>query len=362
MVTTAALPNYAIHPGAMLAEWIEENGQSQVQLATRLGRSVKNVNQIVNGVADVSPELALQLESVTGVPARLWVNMQSLYDLDVARICRDETLSNAVGWLDALPLADLRKRGFITATARDKLKQVHECLRFFGVSTVEAWNELWLEPQAQYRQSASHDAAPGAIAAWLRIGEIESEQADVKPFRRNALQRALPALRALSREPDGSRVVPELNRLLGESGVLLLFVPDVRGTRLYGATRWLRGRPVVQLSLRRGTDDQFWFTLFHELAHVILHPRDRVFIDGENLTGDGEEDEADAFARDFLIPPDRVTELGGLRSLEDVCQFAARIGVSPGVVVGRLHREKLRDYSWGAKLKRRVSFQAVAQN
>lgn len=360
MTGTNTLPNYAVHPGTMLAEWLDENDMSQGQLATRLGRSVKNVNQIVNGVADVSSSLALHLETVTGVPARLWANMQSQYDLDVARIRRDESLSPCVDWLDTLPLSELRKRGYITATARDRLQQVHECLRFFGVSTVDAWNHLWLEPQAQYRQSQSYQAARAAIAVWLRIGELEAEQTDARPYQRDTLQQALPALRALSREPDGAKIVPQLEHLLGQAGVQLLFIPDVPGTRLYGATRWLQGRPVVQLSLRRGSDDQFWFTLFHELAHVLLHSRDQVFVDGETLTGDGEEAEADTFSRDLLIPPSRALELGQLRSLVDVENFANEVGVSPGVVVGRIHREKLRPYSWGARLKRRVSFSAAA--
>src|SRR4051794_5687800 len=121
-------PNYAVHPGSMLDEWLEENGVSQVQMATRLGRSTKNINQVVNGVADVSAELALSLETVTGVPARLWINMQANYDEAVARIRREEALSNYVGWLEKVPVADLRRRGFITATARDKLAQVQEAL------------------------------------------------------------------------------------------------------------------------------------------------------------------------------------------------------------------------------------------
>ena len=360
MSAVGIAPNYAVHPGTMLEEWLEENRMSQTEFALRIGRSVKNVNQIVNGVADVSPDLALGLETVTGVPARLWLNMQAQYDADVARIRRDELLRDSVAWLDNLPVGDLRRRGYIAATARDKLTQVSECLRFFGVSSVDAWNAVWLEPEAQFRQSGAYEAHTGAIAAWLRLGELESQQIEPQPFSRARLEEGLPLIRALTREPQGSKIIPRLLRLAEENGVVLLFIPDVSGTRLYGATRWRHGNPVIQMSLRRKTDDQFWFTLFHELAHVLLHGRDRLFLDGSDSRGTTEEQEADEFSCDLLIPKDRVSELAGLRSLDDVDRFAAEIGVSSGVVVGRMQHDGLRNYNWGTRLKRTVAFAEAA--
>lgn len=353
-------PNYAVHPGRMLDEWLDENNMSQGQIAARLGRSIKNVNQIVNGLADVSPDLALALETVTGVPARLWLNMQSQYDADVARLRQAESLRQWTDWLDVLPLTDLKKRGYVAASGRDKVTQVLECLRFFGVSSLEAWKAVWPEPQAQFRQSTAHAASVGAIAAWLRIGEIESQQLDVRPFDRSRLESFLPEMRALSRERDGSVIVPRLVEMASQSGVALLLVPDVSGTRLYGATRWQRQRPVVQLSLRRKSDDQFWFTLFHEFAHVLLHGRDQTFVDGLGSRSTTEEADADRFASDLLIPPSVAPRLLLLRSLDDVCTFAAEIGVSPGVVLGRMHHDRIRQYSWGAKLKRTVAFAEAA--
>lgn len=356
----SAEPNYAVHPGRMLDEWLDENQMSQGQIAQRLGRSVKNVNQIVNGVADVSPDLALALETVTGVPARLWINMQSQYDADTARLRQTETVREWASWLDILPLADLRKRGHVVATARDKPSQVLECLRFFGVSSVDAWSDVWVQPQAQYRQSVAHTPSIGAIAAWLRLGEIESHEYEARPFDRVLLERSLPEMRALSRELDGSKIVPRLIELVTAAGVTLLFIPDIAGTRLYGATRWQRSRPVVQLSLRRKSDDQFWFTLFHEIGHVLLHARDKVFVDGSATGPTAEEEEADRFASDLLIPPDHAPRLRFLRSLDDVCLFAEEIGVSPGVVVGRMHHDEIKHYSWGARLKRTVAFSDAA--
>lgn len=360
MATKGANPNYAVHPGRMLDEWLDENAMSQGQIAARLGRSTKNINQVVNGVAGISPDLALALETVTGVPSRLWTNMQAQYDADVARLRQAESLRHATGWLDNLPLSDLKKRGHITASGRDKLTQALECLRFFGVSSVDAWDAVWAEPQAQYRQSTAYTAKAAAVATWLRIGEIESQQCDVLQYDRGQLEGFLPEMRALSREPNGSVIVPRLVEMASKSGVVLLFIPDVSGTRLYGATRWQRQHPVVQLSLRRKSDDQFWFSLFHELAHVLLHGRDRIFVDGSDVHDTTEEAEADRFASDLLIPPMAASRLRAIRSLGDVREFAAEIGVSPGVVVGRMHHDGTRHYSWGAGLKRTVAFVEAA--
>jgi HTH-type transcriptional regulator/antitoxin HigA len=118
----------------------------------------------------------------------------------------------------------------------------------------------------------------------------------------------------------------------------------------------------VQLSLRGKTDDRFWFTLFHELAHVLLHGRGEVFIerrDGHlSPETQAKEDQANDFAADLLIPKQVAYRLSGLRSLADVRAFAAEIDVSPGVVVGRLHNDGTKKWSWGAGLKARMEFAA----
>lgn len=357
-----ALPtDYAIPPGETLAEWLEEHAMTQGELATRIGKSTKMVNQVINGVAPLLPATAVDLETVTNIPARTWLDLEATYQEDRARVEREDQARSGIAWLKEIPTAELRKRNLITADPSDGAACLQQTLRFFGTASVESWRNVYLRPQAAFRQSAAHSVSLGAVATWLRIGELEAEtQTEAPRFNADALRRRLTELRQLIRQQGD--IGTRLKKLCREAGVLVLFVPDVKGTRASGATHWMTGRPIVQLSLRGKTDDRFWFTFFHEVGHVLLHARGETFIEGvageRTLDDDAraKEQQADTFAADLLIPPRDAVRLRSLKSLADVEAFAEEIGVSPGVVVGRLHNDKLRDWSWGANLKARVDF------
>ena len=137
-----------------------------------------------------------------------------------------------------------------------------------------------------------------------------------------------------------------------------MFVPELPKTGAHGATRWLGGKAVVQLSLRLRWADIFWFTLFHELAHVLKHGRKEVFIELDKDKEDEREREADAFAAKHLIPELAYKAFITNKttfSAAAVEAFAEELGIQPGIVVGRLHHEKKLPQSHLNKL--RVQYQ-----
>ena len=182
------------------------------------------------------------------------------------------------------------------------------------------------------------------MAAWLRKGEIEARDVHTEPFDHAGLKAALPALRAVTLVGDPREFIAELQRICAVRGVVALFVPELSGTRLCGAARWLTpNRAIVQLSLRYRTDDHLWFTFFHELGHILLHGKRDYFVDTAGDAVDEKEREADRFAGDILIPPADYRALISERdySAPAIERFAARIGVAPGIVIGRLQHDGL---------------------
>lgn len=349
-------PDWAVPPGVTIEEWLDENAMTQAELAQRLGLSAKALNQIIRGHASLSHETALRLEVVTGIPARTWNQFEAHWQEESQRLKRRANLSEWVDWVKQFPLDWLRATGAISATGHDRVAQVEQVLAFFGVATPEAWERLWAQPAAAFRRSTAFDATPTAVASWLRLGEIHAERIECGPFSPAALRAQLPRLRALSRlEPSeyGAALVEQCAAV----GVALVFVPEPKGARCSGAARWQRNRYIVQLSLRYKSDDHLWFSLFHELGHVLLHDRDDIFIEGlaDGTDAQAKEDQADQFARDLLIPTDQAPRLATLRSLAAMEAFASEIGVAAGVVVGRLQRER-DDYTVGNSLKKRLTF------
>ncbi|MFL0177038.1 MULTISPECIES: ImmA/IrrE family metallo-endopeptidase [Mycobacteriaceae] len=359
MTTESLEPDYAVPPGDTLAEWLEERRMKQAEFASRINISEKALSQIISGSAPLTRATAAKLELVTGIAARTWNNLEALYQDDRARISQRSEFERHSDWLAEMPATALRKLGIITSTNHDKAALVRQLLEFFGVSDPDAWRRLWLGEQAvALRQSPAFTADPAAVAAWLRLGELEAEQFEVAAFSAARLRASLPELRALTRQPDPAVFVDRMVHVAAECGVAVVFVPEIPGARCSGAARWVHSRPIVQLSLRFGTDDHLWFTFFHELAHILLHGKKDVFIsDGstDHDTHGDKELEADVFARDLLIPRRFADELPNLLSLNAIREFADRIGVSAGVVVGRLQHDGVIGFDVGQSLKVRYT-------
>jgi HTH-type transcriptional regulator/antitoxin HigA len=335
------VPDYALPPGETLVEVLADRGMSQAELARRTGLSTKHINQIVLGAASLSAETALRLEHVTGVPAQVWTELEA--DYQVARTRREELarLESHVGWLKTFPVDELVRRGYVRrdASGVDRLREV---LSFFKVATPDAWQQVWALPTA-YRRSQAFDVEYGALASWLRIGEIHAEKLDLRPFDRTTFRTSLGVIRELTVVEDPAVWLPQLEHLCAEAGVALVIEPEIKGARIHGAVRWLPSeRPLIQLSLRYSWADIFWFTFFHEAGHILLHDRRRLtFVDVVNpaRADDTMEREADDFAGRTLLPRAFDEQLARTRSRAQVLAVAEEAGVHPGVVVGRLQHD-----------------------
>jgi HTH-type transcriptional regulator/antitoxin HigA len=292
-----------------------------------------------------------------GTPARIWNRLEADYRGDLQRIRSQRELSVDVVWTDDFPVIELVKREILPEEPADKVSRLEQVLTFFGVASPAAWDDVYADLACAFRTSKTFEAKRGALAAWLRLGEIAARDVYCEPFDRKKLEAALPSLRELTRE-TADVFVERMRALCAACGVAVVFVPELSGSRASGVTRWLTpAKALIQLSLRYKTDDHLWFTFFHEIGHVLRHGKTDVWIEATSLAADDpREDEADRFSRDVLIPSSQAAELRGLRTDQSVRRFADHIGVSPGVVVGRLQHDQIWSYSRGNRLKRPLGF------
>lgn len=359
-MNTTFEPNFATPPGETLAETLETFGMTQAELAERMGRPLKTINEIVAGKAMITSDTALQLEKVLGVPASFWSNRERLYRDALARRREAGQLEQQLDWLKTLPVKELIRAGWIIP-ASDAVGQLRSVLSFFGVAGVEEWRALWESPEATFRRTNALAANPGATAAWLRKGEIEAQKIDSARFDIGTFTEALRCVRSFTtKEP--AEFVPVLREHCARAGVAVVFVPPLAGVRAYGVSRWLHSsKALIQLSLRGKTDDHLWFTFYHEAGHIVKHGRRAVFVeegDGEGGQRDPQEAEADAFAQEFLILSTEYDRFCANRdySLAAIRRFATKIGVAPGIVAGRLQHERKIPFSRANQLKRRFAF------
>lgn len=349
-------PDIAIPPGDTLLEVIEAMGMTQVELAERMGRPKKTINEIIKGKCAITPETALQLERVLNVPAKFWNNLEMNYRADLARISAAEELAEGKEWIKRFPLAKMKEYGWVK-NVQDVAAKVNELLCFFGVASVGAWEKRWgnLSVEAMaFRKSKAYNINPASLAVWLRMGEIDAEKAAVKPFNPSGFLEGVNRIRSMTDLPQG--FADEMVRICAENGVILVFTKELPGVPVHGITRWLSSdRAIIQMSLRYRTDDQFWFSFFHEAGHVLLHgKRDFAYEHG----GESWELEADQFALNRLIPEAAYRyfiQLHGTYYTETVVkEFAKSQNIAPGIVVGRLQHEGKLAYSHMNALKRKL--------
>jgi len=336
-------PDVAIPPGETLADTLQAKGIAQSDLARRTGRPVQAINEIIKGKKEITPETALALERVLGTPAYVWLNLERDYRYNKARLEDLERLGRQVEEARTYPYAEMAKLGWVAVT-RDPIERVRELLKYFGVARLDTIPEV---QSVAYRKSRRKDASPQALAAWLRRGEIEASQVNTKPFDARKLRTAIPRIRTMTQWPPDKFQQP-LCDLCAECGVALAFVPHLPKTHANGAVRWLdKDTALVQLSVLHRYDDIFWFSLFHELGHLLLHGKRDVFVEGPDVEKTQKEQEADRFAADTLIRPHDFEELRALAPFAEatVKEFAEGIRVAASIVVGRLQHEGLLPYT-----------------
>lgn len=359
-------PDWVSPPGESIIDISEERGWTQSELAQRLGYTEKHVSLLINGKVALSVDAASRLERVVGGTVAFWLSREANYQNHKARLEAAEKHSSWVSWLDELPVKDLMNSGFIQKkrlVEKNKPSVVESCLRFFGVASPDEWRSYYAGMQVAFRKSKAEQSDVGAISSWLRLGEQYAERIEVPKYNKARFEKALDEIRTFTCQPP-EEFESKMRGLLSGAGVTFILVPAIPRAHVSGVARWLGPtRPLIQLSLYGKTNDKFWFTFFHEAAHILLHSGTReekksIFLDDPNSSHSDspEEHEANAWAANWLIPSELAGRLASLNTKAGVEAFAQEIGMHPGIVVGRLQHDGFIQPSWMNDLKEKFEF------
>ena len=235
------------------------------------------------------------------------------------------------------------KLGWIKDYRKNKVDQLIELINFFGIASLEQWDVDWKKTSIAFKRSKKRTNSPESISAWIRKGELEASEILCAKYDAKIFEETLNEIKLLTTNQEPYIFLPLLKKKCAQAGVAVVLVPNLQGAPVSGAARWLHpGKALIQLSMRHKTDDHLWFSFFHEAAHILLHSKKQIFIDlsrDEICETFDIENEADQFASEKLIPSKDLNTWLNTKlnfSYEDVTKFAKIIGVSPGIVVGRL--------------------------
>lgn len=338
-------PARAVAPGRIILKELEARGWNQKDLAAIMNRPEQAISEIVRAKKQITPETAHQLANAFGTTPDFWVNLEMQYQLNqVKQKNKGYDIERRSQLYNLAPITEMLRRGWIDSVkTADKLEK--EYCRFYQLSSISQ------QPQTAYRLRISKDRSPKerSIIAWVRRIEQLAEAQDVQSFSVLDLPEIVKKLQSLT---DDETNIEKIPKLLLNHGIHFVIVPHLPKTYLDGVTFWMDDHPVIGLSLRYDRIDAFWFTLFHELAHIYLNHRqtqiDQLF-DRENQDVSGEEQAANHQAAQWLLPKEVLTPFIVLNrprySRSKVETFAKSINRHPGIVVGQLMHQGEIKYS-----------------
>ena len=321
----------ATPPGATIKEQLDDRGMTQKEFAKRMGMTEKHISRLINGSVQLTPDVAERLELVLSIPASFWNNLEAIYREKMAKVKRENELSEDIVLAKQYPYKQLVKWGMVPDTNRNE-ERVYNLCKFFEVCRLKDVGEF--VPIA-CRRLANTEKSTFAMWTLAQYAKRKAGAVHVEPFSRKKLLERLPAIRAMTRA-HSIEFAGQLEAVLAQCGIALVYLPQIAGSFLHGITFYDNRKIVLGITMRGKYADKFWFSLFHEFAHIL-----EGHIYQKESTSAKEEQKADSIAADILIPAaalrrfeeDKEYSIGAIR------RFALRIGTHEGIVIGRLQND-----------------------
>lgn len=330
-----------IHPGEILKDVLDERDMKQKELSIRSGITESQIANIITGRRPISAATARKLQYALDIPAYFWINLQQNYDLEL------------IAYEDAHNISKEEKQIY------KNVKHVFDCFRQFGIvpETIADTSEgiIWLRNTLRISNLQAINSLPAAAAyrctsnhgnlyvnyVWVYLCRILGERNnDMGPFDKEKLKESISDIKSYMFTEDATDMYRNIAGRLRECGVTFRIIPHCKNLGVRGFTEMVNGVGNVFLTIRDASADIFWFTLFHELGHLLQ---------GE----DKNETLADEFASEILITPTEYKAFlsAGDLSISAICSLARRNNVQPYIVIGRLQKEGRIPYNFYSRYK-----------
>ncbi len=324
----------ATPPGTTIKEQLVDRGMTQKEFAIRMGMSEKHISKLINGDVHLTPDVAERLEMVLGIPASFWNKLEAIYQEKLIKVRREKELEQEEAFAVKYPYKEIC-RWMGQEPSRKKEQEVFDLCSFFEVSSLQFLDNQALTPVA-CRKLGDTEKSHYILLSLAQWAKRQARNLDVAVFSKTKLKKAVMEIRKLTVK-ESLDFKEKLSEILSDCGVALIFLPEVQGSFLHGITfEGENNKIVLGIGLRGKDADRFWFSLFHEISHILLG-----HIYQEKGISEEDEVSANAMAADLLIPEEAIGRFysGCLFSIEKIKEFAHQQGIGIGIVVGRLQHD-----------------------
>ena len=359
--TTGISRDLIIHPGETIGDILEERGITQAELAAHTDVSPAYISSVISGKKNISTKFAMKLEYALGVPRSFWLNLQANYDAELlgfneeATVSEDEKIAkSSLGEV----ISYLKKRAIIPATnkAEELVLSLRKALQVSNIANLKD-----LVPSGAFRISTSSNVDPYVLGAWLRLCQISADTHTISTEFDSALvDNLIYELKGIMLKTN-CNITYELSSVMSRYGIAFSVVHNFKGAPVHGYIS-RKGDNTYQmvLTIRGAFADIFWFSLFHEIGHIVNGDisKSSKFIDAMDSQNLEQELAADAFARDALLDAESYNTFLSQRnySISAIQKYAVTQRVKPYVVIGRLQKEKYIPYNRFCQYKLRYKW------
>lgn len=340
------LNEYIVVPGDTILELLELNSMTQLDLSDKTGINKKTINEIIKGKAPITTTTALKLEYVFNIPASFWNNLESNYREVLERQKDFDSIIDDEKYLKNIPYNEMSKRKWdYIETTRSPFERVVNLRKFFSVASLGFNTEL--KRKLAFRKQDNDSFSYESLYCWLRYGEIQSNKVEYPKFDVVKLKESVKKIRSLASCLFFDKI-DEIKEILRECGVSLVFEPHLPNTYVNGVSyKITKDKAIIMISDRGKKDDILWFTLFHEIAHLVLHSKKEVFVDSGEEFKNSIEKEADDFSKNILISKvvyDKFVN-DNIINEKTILEFSKDNNIIPGILVGRMQKEGIIGYN-----------------
>ena len=343
-------------PGETLQEILSTKNISQKELAIRTGLTTKHINQIINGNKSLTYSTAIKLENALGIPASFWNTLEANYCEEKLKIQELNCITQKeINCLKLIPHKELKRLGFLEKKL-ESIFLVEQLRRFFNISNL--LNLPKLANQIAFRTPIKVKHNFYALLAWIRMCEIGTSAIEVKEYDVKRVNFLLPEIKNIMML-DINIAIERLTTLFSKCGIAFKVTPNLPDVPAQGLIKKFSNKVILCLTIKNKYTDVFWFTLLHEIGHLLNDDFHNLFVDLDTSSRELNEKEkrADHFANDFLIPKKEYHSfiLKNDFSKNSIIAFAKAENIIPGIVVSRLQNDKIVSKSWCNELKVKYS-------
>ena len=328
----------AFHPGYYIEEIVEEMGITQEDFAKRLGTTPKNLSLLIRGKQSLSVDMAMKLSKLLGTSMQYWLNLQNAYDMVLARIRSDEELEREKEVLKLLGYSYFKNNFKLPDLPRMLDKQVIQVRSLLHVASLTVLANRDMAVNFRSSTGELDQKAIAAANAMVQIAANEAIDCKAPQFDKKKFDEAVEF--ALTQTTNHDGFYPLIRNKFLDAGVVLVVLPNLPGSKTNGATKKIGKSIMMMVNDRRLYSDTFWFTLLHEVGHIV---NGDFGISFESETGDIEK-AADTYAENKLIEPNAYASFlrrsQGYFTEASIRAFACSINRDPGIVLGRLENDK----------------------